>query len=263
MFWGHRTNRFDFLDGYRGSLALIVVISHSYNGIDCRILRTLAFGSQKYAVSGFFLLSSFLLTYRLLKDLYRENSNKILSILHYFIRRFFRIYVVYILFACLVIYGPRFFAGYSYGHYTHIFQIMALGFPGTTHLWTIPPEIKYYFLIPVICASFYSMRRLAPLFFAACLAWNAYDQLYNAFSLKSDDVVNWSQHPHDLKGHFAVFFIGSTFAMGFFLTERSEKLMSFVKRDWVQLILKIASLAVGLYGWVFHTETLNKSFDYK
>ena len=184
-------NRFDFLDGYRGSLALIVVISHSYNGIDCRILRTLASGSQKYAVVGFFLLSSFLLTFRLLKDFYQEKSSKLLIVLCYFIRRFFRIYVVYVLFACLVIYGPKFFAGYSYGHFTPISQIIILGFPGITHLWTIPPEIKYYFFIPMICACFYIMKRFSTLFFGLCLAWIIYDQRYNALSLNIDDTLRW------------------------------------------------------------------------
>lgn len=107
----NKGHRFDFLDGYRGTLALIVVMGHSCDGPDGKFFQIFASGSQKYAISGFFLLSAFLLTYRLLIDFYKENSSKILSILKYFIRRFFRIYVAYAFFVCLVTYGPRFFSG--------------------------------------------------------------------------------------------------------------------------------------------------------
>lgn len=64
------------------------------------------------------------------------------------------------------------------------------------------------------------------------------------------------------KDHFAVFFIGSALAMGYFLTERSEKLMSFIKQDSIQSILKFSSLAVGLYGWVFHAVMKSNTMEY-
>lgn len=101
-------NRFNFLDGYRGSLALVVIISHSCQSPESMILANF---SQKYAISGFFLLSSFLLTYRLLNDFYKKKSYKIFAILQYLIRRFFRIYIIYVLFVLLVKNGPKFFAG--------------------------------------------------------------------------------------------------------------------------------------------------------
>lgn len=75
-------------------------------------------------------------------------------------------------------------------------------------------------------------------------------------------MVSSSQHSHHLIDHFAVFFIGSVLALAYFLTERSERLMSFVKRDRIQLALKYTALVVFLYGWVFHTENLNKNIDY-
>lgn len=75
-------------------------------------------------------------------------------------------------------------------------------------------------------------------------------------------MVSSSRHSHHLIDHFAVFFIGSVFAMAYFLTERSERSMSFVKRDRIQLVLKYTALVVFLYGWVFHTENLNKKIDY-
>ena len=65
-----KRSKFDYLDGYRGSLCLLVVLQHSlltYN-------RTLAGFSQSYSLSGFFMLSAFLLTHRLLQDLAQANS---------------------------------------------------------------------------------------------------------------------------------------------------------------------------------------------
>lgn len=127
-----------------------------------------------------------------------------------------------------------------------------------THLWTIPFEIKYYFLIPIICLSFYSFKRFTPIFFSLCLIWIGYDQLFNVFHI----TVEEARLGRRFKDHFAVFFIGSAFAMGYFLTERSEKLMSFIKQDSIQNILKFASLAVGLYGWVFHAVTKANTMEY-
>jgi hypothetical protein len=109
---------------------------------------------------------------------------------------------------------------------------------------------------------FYLSKRFAPVFFALCIVWITYDQIYNVFDLSANDVVSSSRHSHHLTDNFAVFFIGSVFAMAYFLTERSEWLMSFVKRDRIQLGLKYTALAVFLYGWVFHTENLNKNIDY-
>ena len=139
---------------------------------------------------------------------------------------------------------------------------MSLGHPGVTHLWTIPCEIKYYFLIPIICASFYSTKRFAPIFLTLCIVLIFCDQLFNLLDLSADDVVSYSRHSHYLKNHFGVFFIGSVFAMAYFLTEKSEILMNLVNCKAIQAILKFSSIAVGIYGCVFHTETLNKTIDY-
>lgn len=84
-------NRFDFLDGYRGILALIVVITHCQKHAGCELMNFFVGISRTVAVDGFFILSSFLLTYRLLGELNKSNGNyrkQILIVLKYFIRRF-------------------------------------------------------------------------------------------------------------------------------------------------------------------------------
>ena len=138
----NRETRFDFLDGYRGSLALFVVIAHAPKHSSCPFLQSFSLIVDRYSISGFFLLSSFLLTYRLLKDFHKPNSNIALSILQYSIRRFFRIYVVVTVFAIGAVHGPKIFAGDQYGRYNSVLTILTLGPTGLNNLWTIPITIN-------------------------------------------------------------------------------------------------------------------------
>ena len=104
---------------------------------------------------------------------------------------------------------------------------------------------------------------LKPIFLIFCIIWIAYDQIYNVFSLSPHDVLTSGPPSYQLKCHFSVFFIGSVLAMSYFLTEQSERLMNLIKREPIQLILKYSSLAIGIYGFVFHTGMFNKTLDYK
>ena len=94
-------------DGLRGSFAFWVLIFHISQNID-NFQKTdyYYFNLTGYfiGVVGFFILSSFLLTYRLLIEFHDENkSNQIpLIIIKYFIRRFFRIYLPYIFYVSLI-----------------------------------------------------------------------------------------------------------------------------------------------------------------
>lgn len=92
---------FKFLDAFRGMMALFIVVNHSsghlgYTDDFARIIIHLTSG---LGMSGFFLLSSFLLTYRLYDEMDKIASvnykQYTLVIGKYFIRRFMRIYLVY------------------------------------------------------------------------------------------------------------------------------------------------------------------------
>lgn len=256
-------NRFDFLDGLRGSFAFIVTLSHSSPGINCAFIFLVTRLTQKYAIAGFFLLSAFLLTYRLIKDLYKPNSFIPLAVVQYFIRRFFRIYVVFALFVIAAKYGPRFIAGFTYGKYGNLTSILLLEYGGNTHLWTIPPEIKYYFLIPVISVVYYLAGRYGFIVFLCCAALSAHDQVYNDFRLSLNDIVNWSSQSYQLKSHFAVFFIGTNLAMAVHLTEGNEFLIKWLKNRKIQLLLSLISLLLTIYSLLYQTEIWNRKFDFK
>lgn len=258
-----QTNKFEFLDGYRGSMALIVTIAHAKEGLNCIFLNGIGNLAQKYCISGFFLLSAFLLTYRLINDIHKANSSTILLTIQYFIRRFFRIYIVFALFSWAAIYGPEFFAGYTLGRYEDIVNILSLEYVGLNHLWTIAPEIKFYFLIPLICFLFYAAKRFQFIVLALCIAWTLYDQIFNYFNLKPDDIFSYSKHSHLLRNHFAVFLIGSELGMAFFIAKKSDRFIKWTKEDKIQNIMNYLSLLIAFYALIFHTETFNKTHDYK
>ena len=99
---------FNFLDAYRGLMALIVVVTHSSQVLRGSTQLTSYIHIMQILVancglSGFFLLSSFLLTYRLYSELhtlpFSRDSASVIG--RYFIRRFMRIYVPFCVFLTL------------------------------------------------------------------------------------------------------------------------------------------------------------------
>ncbi len=99
-------------------------------------------------------MSSFLLTSRLCSELHRANSliQKTSVICQYFIKRIFRIYIPFIIYFAAVTYGPN-FVGYKpkmrYVSWEDITLYLNSGC--NSHLWSIGPELRYYFCIPIIC----------------------------------------------------------------------------------------------------------------
>lgn len=219
--------------------------------------------SQKYSIAGFFMLSAFLLTYRLLKDFNKPNSNVLLFTLQYAVRRFFRIYVVVAIFATAAVYGPPVFAGYQYGRYNSLFTILTLGFPGLNNLWTIPGEVKYYFMIPLICLMFYGARGYELHLLGCSILWTAYDHFFNFFEISWKRGIDCTNGKSNLlSNHFFVFFVGSQLAVAFFVIEQNEILMKWIQQYRVKTTLSFLSLAVAVYALLFQTEIYNHRFDH-
>jgi len=100
--------KFQYLDSLRGLLCLNVVLIHAGQliTIQSSSLKYYFHTTLAFAVPGFFLLSAFLLTYRLLLELFNFKSTDIRSIskilTKYSIRRFFRIYPLLIIFIVFI-----------------------------------------------------------------------------------------------------------------------------------------------------------------
>lgn len=257
--------RWDYLDGYRGSLALIVVIIHSTKHNNCELANLTLGYSQSYSIAGFFMLSAFLLSYRLLKDFIKANGNLkryLLFTLKYFIRRFFRIYLYYILFYAASKHGPFWIGGFS-NYEVSLSEIMMLGNSGQNHLWSIPAEIKYYAFIPIYCLIICIFGRYSPFISIFSIIWTIYDQNYNFFSITTTDTSIQTKNTHHLKSHFAVFFLGSQVALAYYLIESSEFFQTILKLNLIKISINLISLAIGLFGLKRNLYVFYDSFAFK
>jgi len=186
-------SKFQHLDSLRGLLCLNVVLIHAGQllSVQSTLLKQYFNKTLDFAVPGFFLLSAFLLTYRLLLELFNYKLTEFKSIIKllakYAIRRFFRIYPLLFIFIvfikCLIFASPKDAAFYVGINRTSLLKLVLLDQTmGGSHLWTIPVEINYYFIIPVICLIMFSCSKRAflglTLGAALFLLWNFYKAHY-------------------------------------------------------------------------------------
>jgi peptidoglycan/LPS O-acetylase OafA/YrhL len=234
----------EYLDGYRGFLANTVIIAHIGKKVGLEDFGSLfepflILTSRHIGVYGFFVLSAFLLTYRLMIDFAQADSftTCLKKLAKYSIRRFFRIYLVFLIFWTLLSFGPAIFRGYyevkKYANYTDGLVLKSVG---QNYLWTIPPEIKYYFFIPII--SFISAKTgkywiaVWSLSFVIML----YVEIFNPFSFPSG-TYSFSE---GLKPRFTVFFAGSQLAILFFYLEKMPCVREYASQKTVKNILRIS-----------------------
>jgi len=135
--------KIDFLDGFRGTLAIWVLMMHSSSDLN---INKYFHGTGAYiGVPCFFILSSFLLTYRLLNQFNNDKNNykdNILIIIKYFIRRYFRIYIPFVILAALIKGVPsiRFAGGLHSSDFGSFFDLITSKYiygKVYGHLWTI------------------------------------------------------------------------------------------------------------------------------
>jgi peptidoglycan/LPS O-acetylase OafA/YrhL len=244
-----RLHRFSFLDGYRGFLALFVLLYHAsfwynFKG-DYDILR----GSGYFVgVVGFFVLSSFLLTYRLLTELDKARTNREVALVlsHYAIRRFFRIYIPFVVY-CTILHSYQDLVGGYFNYFKSWFSLIRLGPVGWNHLWTVPNEIKYYFIIPFYCVAVCRSGQMRPLVVAASILFVVFDQAFNLLRITRDDFIRANRH--SLRPRFVIFLAGSIMATVFFYVEKQKDFFNKVilSSNKVQFGLKCLATASLIY----------------
>ena len=210
-------------------------------------------------VVGFFILSSYLLTYRMLNQL--NASAKCLTeiqliISKYFIRRIFRIYFPFVIMVSLVKFvSPKF--GGTYVFDTSWFSIVTLQSAGFTHLWTIAPEIKYYFFIPLFSYATHLMSRV----------WYVWDilLLISIYSIENyklfsyfNGMVNFNlDRGYLFLTRFTVFYLGSLIAV-FYFRLKSSYLFKYTENNLIKHILGIVSMVFYLGGMIIWSPFYNK-----
>lgn len=139
------------LDGARGLAVLMVLLDHASDA-GMRLFEAAALNRLgKFGVYLFFVLSAFLLTYQFYVRR-REEFLDARTWWNYAVRRFLRIFPVYAVVVCTYVLmdeiEPRDIA-------THL-----LLRDGKDAFWTIPVEVKFYFLLPfIVLALFWAGRK--------------------------------------------------------------------------------------------------------
>ena len=243
----------EMLTGFRGSLALSVVVSHSsLFKIEEENRLVLKVGGL-YGVYGFFILSSFLLTYRIFLDFTKaiddSFSQQLLITFKYFIRRFFRVYVPFVVYVAIVtFYDPK--VGnkpeFKYESFSRIISLYYLGgWSGGNHLWTIAPEIKYYVFIPFFTLFMVKTRKFIWLFliFSAILV-----HLIESHNLLNKEHGNEIKSGESLfKTRFTVFFKASIMAIGYAKIEKNVFFMKYVKATFYKVGFLTSCLLLFIY----------------
>lgn len=167
FFNDHREDHVRALDGLRGIAVLMVLLSHTSNN-SIYFHDAIAFnGIGKGGVYLFYVLSAYLLDRQISSALINKSAD-LFFWKRYFIRRFLRIYPLFI--ASLVIFWLSSQAGIittivdAGDILNHILLLKGMGI-----FWSIPVEFKYYLLSPLIlwvCHKFlkWDIRKIALLF---------------------------------------------------------------------------------------------------
>jgi peptidoglycan/LPS O-acetylase OafA/YrhL len=142
------------LDGLRGVAVILVFLEHITGNIFPKE-SWLNLGHAHMGRSGvylFFVLSSFLLTNQLLRP--NINLKKTQFWLHYASRRILRVYPLYVFVLLVYLIFPSFKFD-IFDFFKHV-SLQA----GRNHFWSIPVEVKYYLILPVVAWSIvYILRR--------------------------------------------------------------------------------------------------------
>ncbi|KAJ0394250.1 hypothetical protein P43SY_004728 [Pythium insidiosum] len=150
-----------FLNGLRGLAAYFVIIQHGH------------WGDRNYGAYGvdmFFVLSSFLLTMLFDKKVHQLLDRRaakhswVYAMLDYFSRRFLRVYPLFALVAIVLWMLPnkylrQYWVDVKPGEYG-LGQVLTFDLHHRYHVfWTLPVEIGYYFVIPVLVVSIALLRK--------------------------------------------------------------------------------------------------------
>ena len=237
---------------------LLVLIGHSSNAglfssnyVDFGILG-------KHGVYLFFVLSSYLLDRQIALNV-MQNKADTRYWLNYLLRRFLRIYPLYLI--CLCVHFMMTKADISYALNMNLKDVLRhlLLMDGKIYLWSIPVEFKYYLLSPIIMYFFHRILkwRLALILpTIAALMWLS-NYLYKYAYFHSGRI--------SLTDYLPIFLIGTTLAVLELLWIKNSKKTSL----YILEIIGIASLCYALtlnpytYKLIWGIDKGRVFFEYK
>jgi peptidoglycan/LPS O-acetylase OafA/YrhL len=161
LFFPHddKTGHFKSLDGLRGIAVLFVMLSHTSNkGIYFHEYLDFRH-TGKLGVFLFFVLSAYLLDRQIVLA-FRNGTASRQFWAHYFLRRFLRIYPLFVV-ALIVYTAPRL---WGFGRIIDFSDIPShlLLLEGKSIFWSIATEFKFYFLSPLLLYVFHHFFKWKP-----------------------------------------------------------------------------------------------------
>ena len=251
--------KFDRLDGFRGILAISVVLQHTY-AVEEKIIpkkyKLVQHLGTYFGVPSFFVLSSFLLTYKLLDQMCesKRNFTKILLIcLKYLIRRFFRIYLPFAVF-CSVLSMNLFFSDKLGFSYDSLYNLVALKSSGSNHLWSCIVEIKIYFFIPFVALIANLLERVLLLLVIMIILVMYTVEKYDLFNLGCI-YIPWPTV--GLKNYYFIFLNGSLLALTIFTIKNSSYKFKIFEK--FRFLLTPAGCIMFFYGLFMCTDDYLKN----
>lgn len=240
-----RRMQLDSLDGLRGVAVLIVVVSHlSNSGMYLLPLVNLR-GYGKSGVYLFFLLSSFLLTYPfLLKG--REALDR-MYLANYALRRFLRIYPLYLCYLLLALSTTFLFARWSPSLGGIPFPLSPAEFiehvvlrQGKGVTWSILVEFRYYFFLPLLALllSVVLKNKLIPALLLTVALISIAQFLWPQSGIVSNDLR--------LGPYLPIFFMGALLAVLYLRWQQTELHQQQALGLWVQIAGAVAMLLLVL-----------------
>jgi peptidoglycan/LPS O-acetylase OafA/YrhL len=240
-------SRFDVLDGFRGILAISVVLQHTSKIFkmteEYKIFNSLG---TFFGVPSFFVLSSFLLTNKLFEIMMKSNGHfsEIQQIINkYLLRRFFRIYIPFFILCCLLSMGLIFSKRYSYS-YASWYDLVTLKKTGANHLWTVLPEVKYYLFIPIFTFITYKLQKFFIFWISAIIIVMFCVEVFDIYGLKCW-VIPWPRG-QNLLYVFELFLNGSLLGLIYYKIINSTYEFNRLKK--LKFLLSYFTFIYFIYG---------------
>jgi len=123
---------------------------------------------------------------------------------------------------------------------------------GPTQLWSIPPEIKYYFLLPILClpAALQRFKISCLVIIVLLIAINLINMRINLFGVKTvpKDFPLWCDQKENFKFCLQYFLNGSLIAFSLFYLENYFKSFFEIRfKDFFTNILSICLIVAGIH----------------
>jgi len=236
------------LDGLRTLAVFGVMVSH---WIELDFVKTLGLGF--WGVNLFFVLSGFLITEILLKQIYQKQQvGKLLK--KFYIKRTLRIFPIYylvIIFAFIInLDGSRVFSGYSFT-YTLNFYNSFTGDVGASlsHIWSLCVEEQFYLLWPFILVVIKPVH-YKKLIIAAIGAALLFRFIIFLINIPHYNIINYRMMPGCMDS------LGFGALLAYLKLNRPEWIVSFLKKSIIPVtsLLLFIIIVFFLKKYIFFSE---------